>query len=312
MANPLDGDSEQDGRNRSALTDSLVDSGVWVPSSVPGLVGYTEEFEQVVEGIDRLILQLCSADNPSQRNFPPVLPRKVLAETGYMGSFPELCGCVTSFQGDERAHIELMGKVDRGEDWSQSLAATEVALTPAVCYPLYPTLADNVLADAQIYSLSSFVFRHEPSDDPARLQSFRMRENVFVGRREDLLAWRRVWIERAQQVFAQLSIPVKVEIASDPFFGRGGKMLKANQRADEGKFELMAAITSESSPTAIASFNYHQEKFSSVYNITMDDTSLAQTGCVGFGLERCALALFAKFGTETDSWPKEVLATLGI
>ncbi len=50
------------------------------------------------------------------------------------------------------------------------------------------------------------------------------------------------------------------EVASDPFFGRGGRMLAANQRAQELKFELVAMVGGPE-PTAIASFNYHQDHF---------------------------------------------------
>ncbi len=89
-------------------------------------------------------------------------------------------------------------------------------------------------------------------------------------------------------------------------------MMKANQKQDEGKFEILCPITSAEEPTAIASFNYHQSKFSSVFEILLADGELAHSACIGFGLERCALALFSTHGMALESWPAAVRQELGL
>ena len=40
-----------------------------------------------------------------------------------------------------------------------------IALTPAACYPLYPTVAKRgpLPAEGGLYDLQSYCFRHEPS-----------------------------------------------------------------------------------------------------------------------------------------------------
>ncbi len=298
--------------NEHQLADALFANGLWIDGGVPGVIGWSEGFERVVEALDRRVNEIAAADNPIERHFPPVLDRNILARTGYLSSFPELCGSVHSFCGDERAHQAFLEGVERGDEWGAHLQQTGVALTPAVCYPLYPTLAESKLEERQVYSLKSFAFRHEPSSNPDRLQSFRMRENVCIGDAQTVLDWRASWLERAQQLLLDLQLPGRIEVASDPFFGRGGKMLRANQKADEGKFELLCPVTSEDAPTAIASFNFHQSKFSTAYDIRWGEDELAQTGCIGFGLERCALALFSNHGIEQTSWPAEVQSALAL
>jgi len=102
-----------------------------------------------------------------------------------------------------------------------------------------------------------------------------------------------------------------LDLASDPFFGRGGKLLANSQRAQSLKFEILVPIASDDR-TAVASFNYHQEHFGSAFGIQSHDSAVAHTACLGFGLERITLALFRKHGLETERWPVSVLAQLGL
>jgi hypothetical protein len=96
-----------------------------------------------------------------------------------------------------------------------------------------------------------------------------------------------------------------VGVATDSFFGRSGRMLAASQRDQALKFELSFQIAGPE-PTALASFNYHQDHFASAYGIRLSDGSFAHTACLGFGLERIALALFRTHGLDLDAWPREI------
>jgi seryl-tRNA synthetase len=102
---------------------------------------------------------------------------------------------------------------------------------------------------------------------------------------------------------------VELEVATDPFFGRSGRMLAASQREQELKFEVTLQIAGPE-PTAVASFNYHQDHFACAYGLRAGEGD-AHTACLGFGLERIALALFKTHGLETGSWPADVRAKLG-
>ena len=155
-----------------------------------------------------------------------------------------------------------------------------------------------------------WVFRHEPSDEPTRLLSFRMREFIRAGCAQEVKAWRDDWLERGLQLFRGLGLAAHSDLAADPFFGRPGKMMAAQQLDQRLKFEILVPVISEEKPTATCSFNWHQDKFSSAFGIRNSDESKAHTACLGFGLERVTLALIKTHGFDPTYWPEEVRTQL--
>jgi seryl-tRNA synthetase len=226
--------------------------------------------------------------------------------TDHIYNFPDLMGSVHTFTGREPEHQLMLQKFERQEDWSTDLNATQVMLAPAACYPLYPSATGTLPEGGRLVDLKSFVFRHEPSDDPARMQSFRMHEFVRLGTPAQALAHREFWLEKAQEILKSIGLPVEPVVANDPFFGRGGRVMKATQREQNLKFELIVPICSEEKPTAITSCNYHLDHFGSVFNIKTADGEVAHSACMGFGLERIALALLKHHGLDTAKWPAQV------
>ena len=142
------------------------------------------------------------------------------------------------------------------------------------------------------------------------MQAFRVREFVRVGTPDVVVAWRDMWLERGLQIMKSLGLPAKSDVASDPFFGRGGKMLAQNQKQARLKFEVLVPVISEESPTACCSFNWHQEHFGQVFDIKTPDGKVANTACLGFGMERVCMALFKHHGFDPKKWPAEVRAKL--
>jgi seryl-tRNA synthetase len=185
---------------------------------------------------------------------------------------------------------------------------TDLTLAPAACYAVYPEIAKRgalPLDGATVDTGSPWVFRNEASSDPARMRMFHMRELVRIADPADVAVYRNVWLQRVTDLFGRLGLEVASEIASDPFFGRAGRMLAANQRDQELKFELLAMIGGPE-PTAIASFNYHQDHFTLAYGLRLEDGRPAHTGCVAFGVERVTLALLRAHGLDPDAWPEPV------
>jgi seryl-tRNA synthetase len=151
----------------------------------------------------------------------------------------------------------------------------------------------------------SYVFRNEPYGDPARLQMFHQREMVRIGEAEDVIAWRETWMKRARDIFEQMNLDATLAVATDPFFGRAGRLLAENQREQSLKFEVQVPIASPQ-PTAVASFNFHREHFGSAFGIQLHDGRIATSACLGFGLERITLALFRAHGMDIRHWPNDL------
>lgn len=297
---------------QTSFLDRLFESGLLIETGVDGLYGRGGRFEDVIAAFERLIDRYGAADGAEAIRFPPGMNRAYFEKSGYMKSFPQLAGTVHSFCGNELDHIGLLKCMDADEDWTAEQKATDIVLTPAACYPLYPTIAKrgNLPEKGGLYDLQSYCFRHEPSNDPARQQLFRMREYVCMGSQEQVTDFRQTWMDRGQKIMAEVGLPVEIDVANDPFFGRAGKMLANNQRDQNLKFELLIPITSVAKPTACMSFNYHQDAFGTKWGLNLADGSVAHTACVGFGLERIALALFHHHGLDVDQWPASVRKAL--
>lgn len=289
---------------------SLFDAGLLVASGMDGLYGRSGEFERIVAGLEGLVGAIGTELGARTVRFPPVLPRATFLKTDYLHSFPSLAGDVAAFAGDDQAHRTLVQRAEAGEDWSDLLAPTDAVLCPAVCHPLYPTLDPKVAVEGSWFDVYGYVFRHEPSLDPARLISFRQYELVYVGTPDGARAHRDRSLERAMATVGGLGVDASSSLANDPFFGRVGRMLVANQRAEELKYEVLAPTSPATKLTAIASANCHEDHFGRAFALRTPDGEPAHTACVGYGVERITLALIWAHGPDPARWPAKVRATL--
>jgi seryl-tRNA synthetase len=283
------------------------------PMGVGGVYARTGLFEQVIDGLTALISGYRPADAEIFK-FPPVMSRAQVERSGYLKSFPHLLGCVNCLHGTEpeiRAAVESAGA---GKDWVGALRATDLVLAPAACYPIYPMVAARgaLPAGGLRFDVTCDCFRHESSHELGRFQSFRMREYVCVGSPDEVVDFREQWKIRAIELANQLALPHQTTAASDPFFGRAGKMMAVSQVEQELKFELLIPINSIENPTACMSFNYHQAHFGETWGIETTTGGLAHTACVAFGMDRLALAVFATHGIALEAWPRSVRAALSV
>jgi seryl-tRNA synthetase len=290
--------------------EELIAGGLLIPLGVPGVYGRSGVFEGVIEHFERYVTRTGAPLQPEVMHFPPLLSRRHYLKTDHVQNFPNLMGSVHSFASDERLHQTLLRRKDRGEDWTSELAPTEVMLTPAACYPLYPTATGVLPENGRVVDLRSYAFRHEPSEDPARMQIFRQREYVRLGTADQALAHRNYWLEQAEVILRAVGLDVRPVAAQDPFFGRGGRMMAAVQKEQDLKYELVVPVASAEKPTAVASCNCHLDHFGLAFGIRTADGRPAHSACVGFGLERIALALFRAHGFDPARWPAAVTRVL--
>jgi seryl-tRNA synthetase len=288
------------------LYDDLVKHRHIIPVGVQGIFGRGPVFESVLRAFDDLVSRVAADDGAEKMTFPPTLDRKVFEKSEFLDSFPQLAGAVFSFYGNEIQHAQLRERVHAGERWDDLQKMTDVVLTPAACYPAYPSFTGVVPQKGRMVDMQNWVFRHEPSPEPTRMQAFRVREFIRVGTGDVVVEWRDMWLKRGLDILTGLGMPAKSDVANDPFFGRGGRMLAANQREQKLKFEVLVPVISEENPTAVCSFNYHAEHFGQIFDIKTEDGAIAQTACLGFGMERVVMALFKTHGMDPESWPKSV------
>ncbi|MEJ2441233.1 MAG: amino acid--[acyl-carrier-protein] ligase [Gammaproteobacteria bacterium] len=295
-----------------AYLDELVEARLLIPSGVDGVYGRSGTFEGIIERFEEYVTDMGAHLKPEVMRFPPIMNRRHYLCTDHIETFPNLMGSVHSFTGKEKDLLAMIDKKEKHEDWSKCLEPTEVMLVPAACYPLYPASTGTLPEGGRIVDLRTYVFRHEPSVDPARMQSFRQREYVRLGTPEQALEHRNYWLKRAEEMLLSVGLDARPEVANDPFFGRGGRVMAATQREQDLKYELVVPVASAEKPTAVVSTNYHMDHFGHAFDIKSSDGDVAHTACIGFGLERIALALFRKHGFEPGQWPAEVKRVLNL
>ena len=295
-------------RSQEAIKDAL-----FAPMGVDGVYARTGLYETVVERLGAYITAQRESGTEVFR-FPPVMSRKDLERHGYLKSFPNLLGCVCALHGTDAEIMAAADRHERGGDWTAALSPADLVLSPAACYPVYPIVArrGRLPAGGSVFDVACDCFRHEPSPHLDRLQSFRMREYVCIGTADDVSAFRDRWIVQAQAMADVLALPCQVDAASDPFFGRVGQIKAVAQLEQALKFELLVPLRSVEQPTACMSFNYHQDHFGTTWGIDDAAGGVAHTGCVAFGMDRLAVALFWTHGLDTGAWPASAKAALGL
>jgi seryl-tRNA synthetase len=261
-----------------------------IRTDAPGVHVLDDALERTVVAVRQLVDTMAAKEGFHPLSVPPVIARSILEKTGYAEAFPQLLGSV-------------FGLEERG---TGKLVPTDVVVLPAACYHVYPALSGATLTGPARYVAHGTCYRHESTLEQGRLRSFRMSELVFVGAAEETIAWRERWLHRTEQLFRDLGLEVVVEVASDPFFGPGQRWLRATQREQQLKFELIAPV-GEGMRQAIASCNYHKDHFGEKFEITTAGQA-AHTSCVGFGLERVAMALTHAHGPDRKRWPDAVRA----
>ena len=264
-----------------------------VPSPVGGVYARTGLFERAIEGLSSFISRHREPETQVLR-FPPVMSRVELERSGYLHSFPHLLGGVSCLKGDEAAIRAAV----KQPDWVDELAPTELVLSPAACYPVYPmaAAAGPIPAKGLIFDVASDCFRHESTHEVGRFQTFQMREFVCLGTPEQVIDFRTRWIFLAQRMAKLLGLKHELAPASDPFFGRAGRLAAMSQLEQSLKFELLIPIRSEEEPTACMSFNCHRDHFSTVWHLV---TANGDTGSYGL---RGVRPGSARAGDVQDAW----------
>jgi len=307
---------------RDAFRIALLDAGILIATSSPGIYGRSAVFERILSGLDAVLTDMAAPLNATTVRFPPVYPRADFERTDYIASFPDLSGVVSSFEAGDREHRELLSARERGERWDGWLTPADVVLTNAICHPLYATL-EGVQPDRDghgggVWDVFGYGFRHEPSRDPMRMQSFRMHEFVYVGTPDGAQEYRDTWLDTAMATLTSLGLPITAVAANDPFFGRAGRMLVSAQLRENLKIELTVPMYVDAhgvelhEGTAIASANCQRDHLTAAFGIRTADGEVAHASCVAFGMERTVLALLRVHGLDVGAWPADVRKKLGL
>jgi seryl-tRNA synthetase len=241
---------------------------------------------------------------------PALIPTKVLSKCGYFESFPNAVTFACHLPEDPvrvedfRARHHDRDSLD--ERAMADMESPEACLSPAVCYHVYHLNQGQIIpASGLTYGVWGKCFRYESSNlsDLRRLWDFTMREVVFLGGREQVLALREQTIQRMGRFLEDHRLAGEIRTASDPFFIAPEAVAKTYfQLSSETKFEVSLMLP-DNSRLAVGSHNYHTYFFGRAFNIDTDEGVPMHSACVAFGLERWVYAFLAQHGKKMDRWP---------
>ena len=271
-----------------------------------GVVSRGGNFLELLLRLDRLFETLAiSQFSARKKNYNTLIPSDWLRRAGYFTSFAH---SVTFAMHLREGYDNIDNFATRHKDGKplsfstvEELSVPEYCLSPALCYHTYGGMEGYRLIGAdegvKTFTAMGRCFRYESKNITAldRLWEFSMREIVFIGEKERVLAMRSKSIELFWKLVEILDLSAKIETASDPFFSTEFKSLRYFQMLNDLKYELLLPVKTDRQ-IAAASFNYHEHFFGNKFDIKTAGNEAAHTACTAFGLERFAYALLAQIG----------------
>lgn len=193
----------------------------------------------------------------------PLIPASELQRAGYPDAFPQ-----------------LVMYARPGQDNNE--AKPVYALSPAVCYHAYLSLAGRVLDSLIRLTAQGYCFRNESDSEPGRRQiEFRMRELIFIGQPAQIELALEGVESVVKNIAADAGIDGSWEVGNDPFFLSTSRGRALMQRLLNTKREFCLP-----DGLAIASINRHRSFFGERFSIRTSDGAFAHSACIAFGLDR--------------------------
>lgn len=279
-----------------------------------GRYGLGPRLMRLIEFFDSKLRRMAEKFSAPPFQFPSLIGADALDRCKYIRSFPHSLTFVSHLREDLEA-IQEFAKTARWnggnlECQRESLSGIECLLAPSVCFHWYAWLRDSRLTEPRAITAIGKCFRYESGNLQTleRLWDFTMREIIFVGPGEFVLDQRQKAIAETVALFDEWGLAYEIKSATDPFFIEDYASQTMFQSAFELKYEVRAALPYKQDLLAVGSFNYHQDFFGRAFDISGESGEALHTSCVGFGLERLALAFLAQYGLDSKRWP-EAIAT---
>ena len=278
----------------------------------PGRYAFGPRVSELIDVFDRQLAALGTTLGAVPFRFPSLIGADALDRCKYLRAFPHSLTLAAHLREDLEA-IQSFAQTARwnGERLDHApdvLSMSEALLAPSVCFHYYAWLHDSVQAEPRTIGAVGKCFRFESGNlrGLERLWDFTMREAIFVGTRQHVLDQRRKALDATTALLDEWEIAYDIESATDPFFIEEFSTQATFQLAFDLKFEIRALLPYRNGTLAAGSFNYHQDFFGRGFNISLAGGEMAHTGCIGFGLERIALAFLSQYGLDPARWPGSI------
>ncbi len=276
-------------------------SGLTVLSGVP---------LRLWEYFDRSFREFGRRWKPAPMRVPTLIPTTVLARCDYFRSFPHNVTFAAHLPEDPvriesfRARHHTRETLD--EQALGDLVTPETCLSPAVCYHAYYAHRDRIVsAKPTVLEMAGKCFRYESSNtrDLRRLWDFTMREVVFLGGKQEVLAERADGMTLFQEFLEEHRIAAEIRTASDPFFIAPDAAAKTYFQINaDTKYEI-SMLLPDNGRLAVGSFNYHGAFFGKAFQCALPDQTPMHSVCFAWGIERWVYGFLQQHGSDPATWP---------
>jgi seryl-tRNA synthetase len=273
----------------------------------PGVFALQGDILKCINRLDAYFKSFALDKGAIEQHFQPTLPAKSLVENGYISSFPQHPLFVANVFRNIK-NINTLSKdakekpINSMHQWLDDRIDThKQILSPTVCYHCFETLRNQTIpVDGSLYTAIAPCHRHESRNISglSRLQTFTMREIIFFGSEDYVETNRNEIQDHCKSYFIDLGLKFRIVTASDPFFTSGAEAKRIYQSALALKYEIQTYLPHSDTWISVASFNNHQQSLVVPYKIGFDSNSDLHSGCVGYGYERLAYALYSQFGCD--------------
>lgn len=231
-----------------------------------------------------------------------LLSAKLLGNLDYLHSFPQHATFPCCLEHSDANLEQFRSATIVVDDYIQltKTAPVQAMLLPAACYTVYPQI-QSCAADApeQLVTVQAKCFRREAKYAPLERQwNFTMRELVCIGSSSQVQQFLDTWQQQIAEICDQLQLPVRLELATDPFFNPENNPQYIMQKVAPSKREVVFG-----GDLAIASLNFHRQYFGETFNLKRGD-EFCHTGCVAFGVERWLAAMLRQHDGDIEHWPR--------
>jgi hypothetical protein len=295
----------------AALTAAVtqVDPALFQPTA-PGLFILRPPYSDLVRFLDwTLLWRFARAFGAREEVYPNVIPIGQLALTQHLRAFPEHLhfvshltedlGVLDAFAGRARASMENTQPAP-GE-----LAPVALVHNPSTCYHCYAARTGTQLSANEAVTAVTRCHRYESANhsDPGRLMEFTLREIVFLGSADYVRETRETCMRMIQDWATSWALYGELLPANDPFFTDDYEAKAVHQHRLAMKYEYRAVLPGTGKTLAVLSSNLHSATFGKAFEIRGADGMRANTGCIGFGIERLAIAIAMQHGLDPAQWP---------
>jgi seryl-tRNA synthetase len=210
----------------------------WDETSAAGHASLTGNALRLYQQLDQMFLRWAGAYGAQEYQFPGVIAAGHLQQIEYFRNFPHLATFPVALDPNPDNLDQLQNGISAGE--LGELQPTQLVLTPAACYHFYPALQGQSLPGPLFVTTRGHCYRCEDHYQPLQRQwQFSMRELVCLGTAEEVTAFINEQNGNLKRWLKELGLPVKFEIATDPFYQPQTQPKALAQRLDPVKTEIV-------------------------------------------------------------------------